>query len=54
MTAGTTHRNAARLLIAMFPVSDVCRGSFDDIAASRFSRRTLPVTLEAPRNGSGS
>jgi hypothetical protein len=39
-------RNAARLLIVMFPASNVCRRSFDDLAASGFSRRTLPVTLE--------
>jgi hypothetical protein len=30
----------------MFPASDVCQRSFDDIAASGFSRRTLPTTLE--------
>ena len=30
----------------MFATSNVCRRSFDDIAASGFSRRTLPLTLE--------
>ena len=39
-------RSAARLLAAMFAASCVCQRKLDDIAASGFSRRTLPVTLE--------
>jgi hypothetical protein len=38
-------RKCRRLLIAMFAASDVCQCSLDDIAASGFSRRTLPMTL---------
>jgi hypothetical protein len=36
---------AARLLRVMFPASNVCQRGLDDIAASGFSRRTLPMTL---------
>jgi hypothetical protein len=39
-------RSAARLLVAMFATSDVCQRKLDDIAASGFSRRTTPTTLE--------
>jgi hypothetical protein len=39
-------RNAARLLTAMFPATDVYQGSLEDIAALGFSRRDLPGTLQ--------
>jgi hypothetical protein len=39
-------RNAARLLVAMFPAGDVYQGSPEDIAALGFSRRHLPGTLQ--------
>jgi hypothetical protein len=39
-------RNAARLLAAMFPASDVCQLSLETIAAAGFSQRSLPGTLE--------
>jgi hypothetical protein len=39
-------RNAARLLIAMFPDSDVYQGSPEGIATLGFSQRHLPGTLQ--------
>jgi hypothetical protein len=38
-------RNAARLLIAMFPRGDVCQKSQDDIAAEGFSRASMRGVL---------
>jgi len=38
-------RNTARLLVAMFPMDDVCQRSLEAIAADGFSARMLPATL---------
>jgi hypothetical protein len=38
-------RNAARLLVVMFPASDVCQRSMANIATLGFSARTVPTTL---------
>jgi hypothetical protein len=38
-------RNAARLLVVMFPASDVCQRSMENLATLGFSGRTLPTTL---------
>jgi hypothetical protein len=35
-------RNAARLLIAMFPAVDICQRSLDSLAGEGFDRRNLP------------
>jgi hypothetical protein len=39
-------RNAARLLIAMFPTGGICQRKPDEIATSGFSQGSLPRTLE--------
>jgi hypothetical protein len=38
-------RNAARLLIVMFPVEDVCQRRLEDLATHGFSKSRLPGTL---------
>jgi hypothetical protein len=38
-------RNAARLLVAMFPTDDVCQRRLEAIVADGFSARMLPGTL---------
>ena len=38
-------RNTAGLLVAMFPMDDVCQRSLEAIAADGFSARMLPATL---------
>ena len=38
-------RNAARLLAVMFPTTDVCQRSLQDLAAEGFSRDRLPAML---------
>ena len=38
-------RNAARLLVVMFPAEDVCRCSLETIVAEGFNRGTLPAML---------
>ena len=37
---------AARLLLVVFPVEDVCQRSLKDIAASGFNRPSLPTLLQ--------
>ena len=39
-------RNAAPLLIAMFPIEDVCQHSLDNIAAGGFNRKNLNASLK--------
>ncbi len=34
-------RNTSRLLVAMFPVEDVCQRSLDEIASEGFNRKNL-------------
>jgi hypothetical protein len=38
-------RSAARLLAVMFPTEDVCRQSWETVAAEGFSLRDLSLTL---------
>jgi hypothetical protein len=38
-------RNAARLLVAMFPIDDVCQRSMLDLAGEGFGTGRLPGTL---------
>ena len=50
MSNGSSHtgplpRNAARLLMVMFPDSDVCHRSLEALVAEGFTRRALPGTL---------
>ena len=42
---GPLPRNAARLLIVMFPADDVCHQSLEALAAEGFDRKTLPAML---------
>jgi hypothetical protein len=38
-------RSATRLLAAMFPASDICQRSLQDLAGDGFDRKRLPTTL---------